>query len=698
MKKIILVVNLLFIIFFSGCSFRSAGVITGDETVSKYGIKFNDMIYEKDGFKKELVISGDLPEGFRVKYENNTGKEVGDYYATCYIYDDSNKLVETHYATLIIQNDDSFAFNLFLNQFLPWYVGEDQFACNIFFESPAEFNLDHYDAEWYTYTEEFKPETLEYYAQAFGDMLDSVYSYKDRDLSPYQMVVYNQLVSFFTYYKNLYSIPDSPYLSGRYIDQFGGYVANFISSIEAYTIRSEQDIIDMIDLVVSTEKAFKSYIDFAKHKTEKGYGYSDYTLDQMISYLNDLLSNKDDFYLIKVLSNKIKNSSIDSAKHDNFINQLETAFNTNFFTGVTELMNGLNEYKGKLDSSLEGYLTSYEYGKEYYTVELANLLGVDDLDTDKYIEKIESEYKTTNDNYKSVLKNIASKYMLETTYDVEEFVSKQIIFDGNTSEMMNYLKEFAKNIVPELSYSPEILITEMDEASAKVSNAVAYYTKSAIDSKSSERITLNPLHMSDSNNVLATLAHEGYPGHLYAYCYLKSLDIHPVMKIMTSTVHAEGWATYVALALFDHIINTTTNPKLMSACEYLYAEQLNGYLLETKIDLNIHLKDWKVNDIYTYLDENGYNKDAAESIFNRLIELPVTYNAYGFGKVVFNNLHEHAKDILDSIYNEVEFNEMLLSNGWTGLNELLNTYNVYMSRKCHKHGIEFNRIENIYEV
>ena len=99
MKKIILVVNLLFIIILSGCSFRSTGVITGDETVSKYGIQFNDMIYEKDGFKKELVITGDLPEGFRVKYENNTGKEVGDYYATCYIYDDSNKLVETHYAT-----------------------------------------------------------------------------------------------------------------------------------------------------------------------------------------------------------------------------------------------------------------------------------------------------------------------------------------------------------------------------------------------------------------------------------------------------------------------------------------------------------------------------------------------------------------------------------------------------------------------
>ena len=81
-----------------------------------------------------------------------------------------------------------------------------------------------------------------------------------------------------------------------------------------------------------------------------------------------------------------------------------------------------------------------------------------------------------------------------------------------------------------------------------------------------------------------------------------------------------------------------------------------------------------------------------------MIELPVTYNAYGFGKIVFNSLHERAKDTLGSIYNEVEFNTMLLSNGWTGLDELLNTYNTYMLRKCHRYNINFVKLENIYEV
>ena len=230
MKKIIIVLNLMLMLLFSSCYFVSEGVITGDPTISKYGIAFNDMIYIKDGFKKELKISGDLPSGFSVEYENNVGKEVGDYYATCYIYDENNNLVETHNATLIIENDENLAFNIYLDQFFAWYLNGDNFACNILIETPARFNLDHFDAVWYTYEEEYTDEMIAYYASAFDQMLNQVKGYKTKKLSPNQIITCNQLISFFEYYRDLYSIKDAPYLSGRYIDQFGGYVSNFISS------------------------------------------------------------------------------------------------------------------------------------------------------------------------------------------------------------------------------------------------------------------------------------------------------------------------------------------------------------------------------------------------------------------------------------------------------------------------------------
>ena len=89
------------------------------------------------------------------------------------------------------------------------------------------------------------------------------------------------------------------------------------------------------------------------------------------------------------------------------------------------------------------------------------LLGVDDLDVTKYIEKINKELEVTSNLYQDKLQNIARKYLLTTVSEVDKFVSKQVIYDGNTEEMLNYLKEFAKTIVPELDYEPNILVTEM---------------------------------------------------------------------------------------------------------------------------------------------------------------------------------------------------------------------------------------------
>lgn len=213
--------------------------------------------------------------------------------------------------------------------------------------------------------------------------------------------------------------------------------------------------------------------------------------------------------------------------------------------------------------------------------------------------------------------------------------------------------------------------------------------KSALDNDKQEFITLNPVKLGDANDVLGTLSHEGYPGHLYAYTFTKQLDLHNISKIMTSTAHGEGWATYVELALYQNIINTTKDSALKAIARYLYANQLSGFLLETRIDVGIHYQGWNIARIAYFMDNLGYSSDAAQDIYRLLIETPTSYAAYGYGKLFFYNLHEEAKEILKDQYNEVEFNEMLLSKGWTSLDVLQETYDNYMKKKCHKLGIPY---------
>ena len=86
----------------------------------------------------------------------------------------------------------------------------------------------------------------------------------------------------------------------------------------------------------------------------------------------------------------------------------------------------------------------------------------------------------------------------------------------------------------------------------------------------------------------------------------------------------------------------------------------------------------------------GYNSSQAQEIYNLLIETPASYASYGYGKYFFVSLHNEAKQILGNAYDEIEFNAMLLSKGWTSLGELKNTYDSYMAKKCHKYGIPYN--------
>ncbi len=658
---------------------------------SLYGLSFNNVVVEADGTEKEVVLTGDLPDGYTVNYTNNKGIEAGNYYAKAEVCDASGKVVETHAAVLEINNPKNTEFDEYLDNFFIEYLEGDQLSVNIFCVNPSDFGLEHYDAQWYTYTssEDYAAE-LEETKEYFNDLLAELHEFEDAKLSDLQIIAYNRIDMFLTYYINYYNIPDSDFMNIVYVDQFGGYVADFGTYMEAYSLRSEMEVKDIVDYITSTKTAFPSYLDFVNDKTLAGYPLSDFTITEMRTYLSDILKDGEEYYLKDILNEKIDGLDfLDDSQKESYKNQIANAIAECFVPGVQELYDGLESYIGKLAKEDEGYWAAYENGKALYELELEDLLGLD-LDMDSYIKEVDSALKTSVGQVISTQQNIVSEFNISTYAQLEEILAQYPIYDATPEEMLVYLKDFAKTIVPELETTPDITVKEMDRASAKVSNAVAYYMKSALDNTKEEYITLNPLKLGDKNDVLGTLSHEGYPGHLYAYVYSKQLDLHNVSKIMTSTAHGEGWATYVELKLYEYAMEQSDDPKFDMVMKYLYANQVTGFLLETRLDAGIHYQGWGVNDVAKYMDQLGYSSDAAQEIYDLLIEMPAGYAAYGYGKLTFINLHNNAKKVLGGAYNEIEFNAMLLSKGWTSLGELYNTYNEYMVNKCHKLGIAYN--------
>lgn len=652
-------------------------------------VEFNDATLVADGNEKTIEIEGSLPDGYSVSYVNNKASQAGDYYATANIENKKGEVVQTLYATLTIDNPDSESFEKYLDQFLIEYLEEDQISISILVENPSALGLEHYDASWYIYDGVTDQDLLDA-KNDFEERLADLEKFDYSTLSSRQKISYTQIKKFFNYYVEYYGIKNVFFLELNYVDQFGGYVADFESTVDGMRIPDKQGVQDIIDAVASTGEAFPSYVDFVRDRADKNFPLSNYTINSMSDYLNGILENKEDYYLINTLKNKIQSKEFLTAEEkDDYCKKLVEAFNENYFPGIEKLNTGILQYLDRQAKNAEGYWKTYKNGPVLYELELKKLLGITDLNMTDYIDELDAEIKETNNEVSSSINALASMANASTYAQLAAWMEKYPIVDGTPEEMLEYLKEFAKTIVPDLDHTPEITIKEMDEGFATVSNAVAYYMKSPFDSNSSEFITLNPVKLGDSNDVLETLSHEGYPGHLYAYLFSKQLNIHPISKIMTSTAHGEGWAKYVEIALLEYVLENAKSDEEKAIAKYLYASAKSSHLLETRLDVAIHIQKWSIKKISDYLDQMGYNGDAAQEIFRLLIETPVTYAAYGYGMMTFEKLHNEAKEILKENYDEVEFNTMLLSKGWTDLEILKETYVSYMKKKCHKLGIKF---------
>ncbi|MDE5617911.1 MAG: DUF885 domain-containing protein [Clostridia bacterium] len=228
--------------------------------------------------------------------------------------------------------------------------------------------------------------------------------------------------------------------------------------------------------------------------------------------------------------------------------------------------------------------------------------------------------------------------------------------------MWEYLKDIAENMVPNLTNVPEIDFKYMDETVAKRTNTMAYYLKSPVDEvNSAEHITLNPFYAigSSSEPLLTTIAHEGYPGHLYARVKAKEQGLHFISSLNSCSAFAEGWAVYTQLAVLNNIIQDSDDDALNLYCEYLYGETVSGYISMLLFDIQINYMGVSVRDLV----QMGYGEDTARNIIETFMEIPTVYVSYAYGAYTMINLHEQAKYELGDRYNEVEFNGILLSEG-----------------------------------
>ena len=676
----------------TGMVFRSATKVTDGNTL--VGIYLEP---EKDGVTLDT-------NKYSVVYENNEAKVQGIYYAKAKIVDKATQEeVETYRAILTVDYPTNAEFDEYVNETFIDYIDGDQISINLLTVDYESLGLEHGDSSWYKFNgfDDYTQEAYEEDLQTIAAERRVVDAYKEAKLSYAQQISLRRIDEQVKAYESLLANFEYEYIAINYVDEYGGYVADFPTYVESYSLRNKEDIEDYINLIESTREAFPTYYDYIVAKRDKNHGFSEYTLTKFLSYVDTVISQFDSeegYYLSWVTIDKLDAAkvalSLTDQEYNNYKTRLEAAVSDNLYNALKTLSESVTTFIAENDYyNADGFNTSYfgssTLGQKLYYAQLQNRLGTYNVNAKLYVSELDAYVKKYHDIFFSVYSELTE--YASAIMDGEEDVYD---YGDDVLNAFNLLYDFADYLVMDLESMPKIDITWMDPTTTKNTTTVAYYMKSPLDSFTNEYIHLNGRSLESNNyETLSSIAHEGYPGHLYAYVNTKeNPNLSNLVKISTFTGHGEGWAKYVEYAFSEYLYNKNKGTEHERDFEtlMLYNQSWEPFIfaLYARVDYGVNYQVWKVNEISKYLKENGLNTGGAEDLYNTLNESAGQYAPYGYGQCLFIELHDKAKEVLGAAYNEKEFNQVILNQGWCSLDSLQEYVDQYLEGQKFLLGIE----------
>lgn len=160
-----------------------------------------------------------------------------------------------------------------------------------------------------------------------------------------------------------------------------------------------------------------------------------------------------------------------------------------------------------------------------------------------------------------------------------------------------------------------------------------------------------------TESLFSTLAHEGYPGHLYQNTYFSATSPHPVRMLLNFTGYDEGWGTYAELYAYQY---ADCSEELR---HFLVAEQVAGLCVYSLSDIRIHYHGEDLTSITGFLQKYGFSEDSAEEIFYTQLAEPGIYLPYSVGYLEFCNLRDLYRSMEGADATLLTFHTFLLKTG-----------------------------------
>ena len=411
-----------------------------------------------------------------------------------------------------------------------------------------------------------------------------------------------------------------------------------------YTFYTVNDIDVYLKLLEKLPDYFSSILDFEKRKSEAGLFFSDETADGVIESCDNFIEDPENNYLIEVFNDKIdERSDLTDEQKADYKAQNQERIEKFVIPAYRLLSEGLQALKGTgtNDKGLAGLpdganyyacLAASDTGSSWTPEEMIKRLTArmaQDMMGISTIIQTDKDWMTKFDSF---------QFGLTEPTDILEDLQKKITADfpelAGTSYKVNYVHEsLEKNMSP------------------------AFYLTPPIDVDTENAIYIN--RASGSDNLYTTLAHEGYPGHLYQNVYFDRTEPCHLRHLLNFVGYSEGWATYVENLAYGFNTNADASA--------IQLQQLNNSLsleLSALADLYVNYKGYSLEELQTFLAGFGYDDAAtAKSIFDYVVAEPGAYLPYVIGWLEIEDLKSSAQTALGDRFKLKEFHRFLLDIG-----------------------------------
>ena len=186
----------------------------------------------------------------------------------------------------------------------------------------------------------------------------------------------------------------------------------------------------------------------------------------------------------------------------------------------------------------------------------------------------------------------------------------------------------------------------------------AFYLTPPLDAMWNHVIYINPAADYDGLTLFTTLAHEGFPGHLYQTLSEQTPPQSPVRSLFYFGGFVEGWATYAERLSYRYAGLDPDMADLLAANSFF----LLG--LYARSDVGIHYEGWTPSEMNQFW--NGYSvTDSAvlAEIYQTIQQDPANYLKDYLGAVEILELRKEVEELMGTQFSLKDFHRFLLVTG-----------------------------------